>query len=378
MPLNPERLWVPNKKQLWTPEGTPTKDSDPRSKRAYLFIAGGLAANHGLVGIENAFHEITGSPYVKVMNSLISMDEPDPKRHEHQAIFIKEQLEAGREVEIVTHSLGSLESTRAINLILDENPHYFDDPDVAKRLTLNYTASSGFDRGPVHETKFIANYLALGGPKNRALNVATAFTPQNMSVAEVTDAMRFVFGGEKPDEMLPFADRDRNYDKLSEELKEKVEPIDEGIKAAKEAGKQKEAYTLFSRRGKLLGGQMQDVLDGRYVDGDKLPEAPAVNFVTLAKQPEVRSSLREMLTKSVYTTTHTLLEKGVNLKVVGMEHDTAISRSSMQYFIDQTATPDNRGEISFVEAMGHIGPTLQARYYVDAVTRKKGEEYPVL
>lgn len=376
------RLWTPPSPELIVPEGQIARDKDPRSNRAYLFISGGLGANHGLVGIEKAFREVTGSRDVKVMNSVVSMDVPNPKRHEEQAIFIKEQLEAGREVEVVTHSLGSLEATRAINLILKEDAHFFDDSALAGRLTLNYTASSGFDRGAIHEAKFLAKYIALGGSVNTGINAVTAFPPQNMSNEELADGVRFIFGKEKPEGMLPFEDTDGNYEKLPDQIQDLLIVSDAQLKEALEREKKLAARNRLKHRGKIVSGELQKVFDGKYVDvgieDDTLDIAPSVDFLYLAKQDHVQSSLREMLTKSIYTTTQFMLDKGVHLKVVGLEQDRAITRSSMQYFVDNTATPHNRGEISYVELMGHSGIVLQAGYYVDAITRRKGEEYPVI
>lgn len=354
-----------------------SKEGDPRSKRAYLFISGGLGANHGLIGIDNAFRKVTGSTYIKIDNSVLSMDSHNPQRHEKQAKFIKENLEAGREVEIVTHSLGSLEATRALTLILKQNPQFFDNHERASRLTLNYCASSGFDRGLFHETKFLIKYVALGGSVNRAINAATAFPPQNMTSKELTDGMRWIFGREKPEAMLPFEDRDHNYEKLPESIQSKLSVIDDEIKDLTKRGKRWRARRKWKQRGKLVNEELQKVFDGEYEENNNREKAPDVNFAYLVKQPQVRQALKEMVTKNIYTTTSYLLKKGINLKVVGFEQDRAITRKSMQYFVDKTAVRNNKGEISYVELLGHSGLVLQAEYYVDAVTRRKADQ-PVL
>lgn len=71
----------------------------------------------------------------------------------------------------------------------------------------------------------------------------------------------------------------------------------------------------------------------------------------------------------LYTTVSHLISKGVNVKLFGFEHDMATTRKSMDRFVEQTASAENRGEIAIIEMLGHSGLVLQPRYWVDAVTR---------
>lgn len=345
-------------------------ERDPRRDTAYLAIAGGLGANHGMVEIENAFRSVTGSQHVRVFNSEMSMDPVNRERYRQQSEFIKTNIEAGRNVEVVTHSIVDIEASRDIALILEQDPEFFENSANASKLTVAINAGAGFEQSKWDQVKFAVNYFRLGGPRNRAINTATAFPARNMDAESFANGVRMVFDKRRPTDIpvIPFEPQDDRYAHLDQDKSTLLDRIDAKLKKNIDKGRRWRARRNLRQRGKLLKGELQDVFDGKHVEGNVV-DAPPVSFPHLVGRPEVRSLLQDMHSDILYTTVGYLISKGVNVKLFGFEHDMATTEKSMRRFVEQTASDTNRGEIAIIEMLGHSGLVLQPRYWVDAVTK---------
>lgn len=234
------------------------RERDPRSETAYLAIAGGLGANHGMVEIANAFRSVTGSQNVRVFNSEMSMDPVNPERYRQQSQFIKSNIESGRNVEVVTHSIGDIEACRDIALILDQDPEFFDNPANAKKLTVSINAAGGLERSRWDQVKFAVNYFRLGGPRNRAINTATAFPPRNIASDEFADGVRMIFDKSKPSDVpvIPFEPQDDRHAHLDPEKTTLLDKIDARLKKNIEKGRRWRARRNLRQRSSLLKGEL--------------------------------------------------------------------------------------------------------------------------
>lgn len=331
-----------------------------------LFISGGMGTNAGVRGIREGLEKAYGAGNVEVFNSILSPDPQNPKRFERMADFI--QLHSKEGLDIVAHSLGAAELSKAIKIVTDKNPNFFDDKSNSTNLNIILIAPSGFNKGIKGSFEFLRRTMFLfripefseSSKLLYGIDAITAFPPVGISSNDLAVALRKAM----PDlsqlkeyfgiQTIPLKEERDYSDELTPEQREDVAIYSDMMHLAIENENYDGLRSLVLKYGEKLRGPLAKVYTGNFEsEQDQVAEATRT---TIGGYIGMINILIDGFGSSPMNELAKLQGKGIIINFIVPEYDFMMPLKEAIEFFD---TPDETAEhIKVAEGMPHSFPGL--------------------
>lgn len=256
---------------------------DPRKEsiqkpRYCLFISGAMGTNQGISAVRGGLEEAYGAENVVAFNSILSKDKPNPKRFDQMAEFIVQHAKDG--LDIVVHSLGSVELIKAIKKVKKKDEKFFDKEENKKNLHIILSSPSGFNKGSLGSARYFKrtvifnrqegewSILSKSKSERRGIDALTAFPPEGIEPQDLTASLREALPKlsqyRKDLAKIPLVEGKGYTSHLSPEYQKVVKDYSAWFQAAIRDKKYDILRSLTAEYGGKLRKQLKKVFDGEF------------------------------------------------------------------------------------------------------------------
>ena len=370
---------IEDNKSVSSQEGLPVEH-----KPHALFIAGGMGTYKGISDIKAGLKEAYGLENVTVFNSILSSDPQNPKRFKQMADVVMNNIDKG--VHIIVHSLGASEARKMIKQIKRKDPEFFNNPYNIENLHITLVSPASI-KGVAGPFRFLAKTWRFAREQAetpiskkrtllRGIDSLTAFPPQNIPDAELTQAMRDAFGKLSQyeegviegEDVVLFNPEFTYFNKLDDKKKEDLETHDKKLKLAIDSKNYVNLRKLVAERGELLRQPLADVFAGKFKDtsgesaDDPILEATRA---TMGGYIDLFNTLVSAISNLPLKEMEELQRRGVRVNFVVPEYDIWKSTEEARRFFNSLEKA--KGNVVVAERGAHAYLALQPKLFSKTV-----------
>ncbi|NTU73353.1 hypothetical protein HGB07_04260 [Candidatus Roizmanbacteria bacterium] len=231
------------------------------------------------------------SENVKIYNSAVSVDRPNPNRFKEMGAHLMKSLSEGRDTTVILYSMGSAEFVGALQWIASSNPDFIKNTDFSK-LHIMLLSPAGIFKGARGALDTIGAMKDLVKTTNEkspylGIDVAIAFPPQGITHQDFVQALRLAYpelsattndtNNQIEWTEIPKDQRDY-YRILSESDKVAVELIDTAL-AQGIANKNSDVIKArLAQRATLLNKYSGQIYKGQHFEESSIQKAEVTRF----------------------------------------------------------------------------------------------------
>lgn len=358
------------------PDLRPTKES-PQKQRHCLVLSGFSATTAGINEIKGVFEtQYGGAENVRTFNSAVNFKDPqNPNRFNEMADFIEAHAKDG--LDIVAHSFGAAELTKAMSIIRKRDEAFFDKKENAQNLRIVLISPGGFNEGFSGPFRYLTRVMKFAREQAefpiysksetlpRGIDALTAFPPKDIESSVLAQAMREAIPElsqyrEEAVKMISLDEQRDNVTHLSEDQKEQVAVYGEMMRIAIENRNYDGLKRLIASYGKILRSPLNAILVGSF-DSAKNQALEAAQGSIRAMVGGIIGSIKsvglvfDVLGSAPMKELAELQKKGVDMEIVLPENDLLMRLDQAIAFLEGTGKLPH-----VVERATHFFPALQA------------------
>jgi len=333
--------------------------------RSFLILGGSLASNRGMQKMAEPFIRIVGADHVRVYNSEISFDKPNPGRYAQQAKFSIDQLRQGRDQVILTDNTG-LQSYGRMLKKERKIVNGFRPGDNAEKMTIIASEPLLFNRGfrgARERAALVVNSIRRQtNPTVLGIDAVTAFPPVGITDQQIQEHL-----GEwqRTHPSVPVMDVPRQSDqrKRPEAIADALAANDRALVDAVERGNGKDVLKTIEQRGAVAKNEVKDIFAGKDTPSQRKEEKATRLQMVKSALPLVGRIFSGAARKDI----RRLANDGARVVLVHFINDHVSSLDASVRLQEKMARRGKEIEVVVLNRFGNAGSALDHKAYATAV-----------
>lgn len=342
-----------------------------------LFISGAMDTNQGISGVKGGLEEAYGLGNVAAFNSILSTDTPSPKRFDQMAEFIEQHAKDG--LDVIVHSLGSVELIEAIKKVKKKDKAFFDKEENRKNLHIILSSPSGFNKGFLGPAKYLERtvrfnrqegewgILSKSKAERRGIDALTAFPLEGIGTQELATSLRKALPrlSQYREEVarIPLAGGKGYTPNLSAEDQEIVKEYSGWFQAAIRDGKYDIIRRLTAEYGGRFRKQLNKVFAGEFDDKREVQSIKNSFFGSVGGRIRM---LNVMINALGSMPMDELAKLDIPMTILVPEYDVFVKVNEAMAFLEGSSEKSPR-HVKIAEGITHKFPGLQGKEFAKVV-----------